>query len=83
MKRVLFLKIFGGYVLVLLVFSGLILAFALGTIRSHYERSQAGSLENLGRALIPEVDVFLEANDRLGLDAFSKRRLPGSAPASP
>jgi two-component system phosphate regulon sensor histidine kinase PhoR len=73
MKRAIFLKVFGGYVLLILLLSVLILAFSFASIRRHYERTEAISLENLGRALTPEVDPFLDAGDRDGLDAFLKK----------
>jgi len=73
MRRAIFLKIFGGYVLLILLISALILVFSFASIRRHFERTEALSLENLGRALTPEVDPFLDADDRAGLDAFLKK----------
>jgi two-component system phosphate regulon sensor histidine kinase PhoR len=76
MNRPIFLKVFGGYVLVILIVSGLILAFSFASIRAHFERAEARSLESLGRALLPNVEAFLEANDAAGLDAFLKKTGP-------
>ncbi|MBM3293750.1 MAG: HAMP domain-containing protein [Candidatus Aminicenantes bacterium] len=76
MKRAIFLKIFGGCVLLILLIGALSLAFSFTLIRSHYERAEARSLESLGQALLPDVETHLDAGDAEGLDAYVKRMGP-------
>jgi two-component system phosphate regulon sensor histidine kinase PhoR len=73
MKRAIFLKIFGGSVLLILLVGGLSLAFSFRLIRTHYERAEARNLESLGRALLPDVEAFLDANDADGLEGYIKK----------
>jgi two-component system phosphate regulon sensor histidine kinase PhoR len=73
MKRILFLKVFGVYVLVIAVLGALIAAFSFSSIKAYYERDEARGLESLGRALTVGVDPLLDAGDRAGLDALLKK----------
>ena len=72
MKKI-FFKIFGGYVILILAISLLILAFSLSTTRKHYQETLAQELENLGRALTHDVILYLEKNQNQELDAYLKR----------
>jgi len=71
MKRI-FFKIFGGYVILVLAISLLILLFSLSTTRKHYQETLAQELENLGRALSHEVSLYLEKSQIRELDAYLK-----------
>lgn len=71
MRRI-FLKIFGGYVVLILAISVLILILSLSTIRNHYQETLALELENLGRALKHDVSLYLEKGQNRELDAFLK-----------
>jgi hypothetical protein len=72
MKKI-FFKIFGGYVILIVTISFLILTFSLSTIRNHYEETLAQELENLGRALSHDVILYLEKNQNQELDGYLKR----------
>jgi len=50
-----FLKIFGGFGLLILVLSVLTIFFSFSVIRTHYDRRLATDLEHLGRAITPDV----------------------------
>jgi two-component system phosphate regulon sensor histidine kinase PhoR len=50
-----FLKIFGGFGVLVLALSVLIVSFSFSIIRSHYDRRQATELEHLGRAITPDI----------------------------
>jgi len=70
--RKIFLKIFGGYVILILAISVLILILSLSTIRNHYQETLAVEMENLGRALSHDVSPYLEKGQNRELDAFLK-----------
>ena len=73
MRRSIFFKIFGGYLLVTLVLSGLILAFSFAGIRQFYIDSAAGDLRNLGVAVeTGATPLVVEKNYRV-LDALIKK----------
>jgi two-component system phosphate regulon sensor histidine kinase PhoR len=73
MKKSIFLKVFGCYVVIILAISALILTFSFSTIRRHYEGTLAQELENLGRALNVNIHSFLEDGRTRELDAFLKK----------
>jgi two-component system, OmpR family, phosphate regulon sensor histidine kinase PhoR len=73
MKKSIFVKIFGCFLSIILILSGLILAFSFNTIKGHYIESTASHLINLGIALEEEVAPLLEKNDAGKLDALAKR----------
>lgn len=73
MKRSIFLKMFGGFGLLILAMSGLIALFSFATIRSRFQDNLAQDLENLGRALAYPVQEFLGQGRRPELDAFIKK----------
>ena len=73
MKRTIFLKLFGGYALIVLLAAGLIFLLSSASIRTSYEDSSARNLESLGRAIQPDVETFLEAGRTADLDAFVKQ----------
>ena len=73
MKRTIFLKLFGGYALILLLAAGLIFLLSSASVRRSHEDSAARNLEALGRALQPDVDALLDSGRTADLDAFVKQ----------
>jgi len=73
MKKPVFFKVFGSYVVIILVISGVILVFSFSTIRRNYEETLALELENLGRALNARILSLLEKKEAQELDAFLKK----------
>jgi len=73
MKRSIFLKMFGGFGLLILAMSGLIALLSFATIRSHVQDNLAQELEYLGRALSRDVQGFLEQGQTADMDAFLKK----------
>jgi len=57
----LFLKIFGGFGLLVLALSVLTVFFSFSIIRTHYDRRLATELEHLGRAIAPDIHRLLDA----------------------
>jgi len=72
MKKI-FFKIFGGFVLLILILSVLFLTFSFSMIRSHYQKTTAQELEILGREMSHEILAYLEKGENAELDAFLKR----------
>ncbi len=54
-NRGLFLKIIGGFGLMILALSALVTFISFGIIRSHYDRRLATELEHVGQAITPDV----------------------------
>lgn len=73
MKKPIFLKVFGGYAIIILAISVLIVALSFSTIRSHYEETLAQEMEYLGRALNVNVLPLVESGQAQDLDAFLKK----------
>lgn len=73
MKKPIFFKVFGSYVVIILVMSAVISVFSFSTIRTHYEETLALELENVGRALNARILTLLEKEGPQELDAFLKR----------
>lgn len=74
MKKSIFLKVFGSYVLLLFSLTVLFLLFSFRTIKSHYLNTLARDLENLGRVMHPTVLSLLEGRRFAELDAFLKKQ---------
>jgi len=72
MKRSLFLKIFGGYFLVVFLLSIVILLFSFSTIRSHYLNTLTKDLERLAQVLKGRVIPYMEESRFHELDRLSK-----------
>jgi len=72
MKRSIFLKIFGGYLIISLALAFLILLFAFNAFRSFYLDTLANDLQNLGNSLKLQVAPLLRENRYAELDAFLK-----------
>jgi len=60
LKRSLFLKIFGGFGLMILLMSVLTTFISFGIIRSHYHRRLATELEHVGRAMTLDILRLME-----------------------
>jgi two-component system, OmpR family, phosphate regulon sensor histidine kinase PhoR len=73
MRRSIFLKIFGGYLLVTLILAGLILAFSFAGIREFYIESATRDLRNLGVALETSTTPLVRERKYQELDALVKR----------
>ena len=76
MKRSIFLKMFGGFGLLILAMSGLISLLSWASIRSHVQDNLAQELEYLGRAISYDVRGFLEQGRTAEMDAFLKKEAP-------
>ena len=61
-KRSLFLKIFGGFGLMILLTSVLSTLISFGIIRAHYHRRLATELEHVGRAMTPDILRLLDGS---------------------
>ena len=72
MKRSLFLKIFGGYLIISLALTLLILLFAFNTFRNFYLDTLASDLHNLGESLKFRVTPLLKDKKYAELDDFLK-----------
>ena len=70
MKRSIFLKVFGGYIGLLLLLAAAFLLFSFGTIKRHYMNTLAGELENVGRALAGRIFDLLDRDRRADLESF-------------
>jgi two-component system phosphate regulon sensor histidine kinase PhoR len=70
MKRSIFLKTFGGYVLIILVLVGSILLSAFGYVRSRTVEILAASQERLARALGPTVTADMARGDLSDLESY-------------
>ncbi len=73
MKRTIFLKVFGGFLVVILVFTCFLLLFSLSTIKNFYIDTLARDLEHLGQALKLKVIPYLEDDRQEELDGFIKK----------
>jgi len=70
MKKSIFIKVFGGYVILLLLLAAVFLLFSFGTIKRHYMDTLAQELEYIGRSLDVRIFEYLD-QDRLGdLETF-------------
>jgi two-component system phosphate regulon sensor histidine kinase PhoR len=72
MRRSLFLKIFGGVCLIIVILVALILFVSSRNIRSHYLDTLAQSLEKLGASLRSQVMLYLEQGRVEELDRWAK-----------
>jgi len=73
MKIPIFYKIFGGYILIIVVLSSLIIFFSFTTIRENYIDSLTENLKNFGKTLSFKVIDLLERKDYQGLNSLSKK----------
>lgn len=72
MKKSLFVKSLGGYLLVIILLSVLILFFSFRTIREHYIESLTGDLTHLCFTLETKITILVAEKRFPELDAFIK-----------
>jgi len=70
MKKSIFIKVFGGYVLLLLLLSAVFLLFSFSTIKRHYLDTLAGDLEDVGRTLDVRIFDYLDQGRLADLETF-------------
>lgn len=73
MKRSLFLKIFSGFLLIIIVLSICFFLFSFNTIKSHSIDTLANDLENLGNPILLLILPFLESKQYEELNALVKK----------
>lgn len=73
MKTPLFTKIFGGYLVAIVIFALLMPIFAFKPVRNLYLRLFTENLQNLAVTLQPEIDRLFQTGRYTELDAFVKR----------
>jgi len=76
MRQSLFLKLFFGILLIIVLLTGLILLSTQRNIRSHYLDTLAQNLRKMGEILKPRVMNFLEEDQTEELDAWIKDQAP-------
>jgi len=72
MKKNIFLKLFGGYVVIVVSLSILILGFSFSRIRTYYEGTLAQDLTHLCLALAADVQGFLDRGQTREMDVYVK-----------
>jgi two-component system phosphate regulon sensor histidine kinase PhoR len=70
MKKSIFFKVFGGYVILLLLLAVVFLLFSFSTIKRHYLDTMARELENIGRTLDARIFDYLDRDRLPDLEAF-------------
>jgi two-component system phosphate regulon sensor histidine kinase PhoR len=70
MKKSIFFKVFGGYVILLLLLAAVFLLFSFSTIKRHYMDTLAHELENVGRTLDVRIFDYLDRNRLPDLETF-------------
>ncbi len=73
MRRTIFLKLFGGCALIILLAAGLIFLLSSASVRESTEDTSARSLESLGRAIQADVESFLDDGRTAELETFVKQ----------
>ena len=71
-KKSIFFKIFGGYLLLTTALCGLIIVFSYYVIRSSNIETKAQELTDLAMALKAEVTPLVESNNTSQLEVFTK-----------
>ncbi|HPE45959.1 MAG TPA: HAMP domain-containing protein, partial [Deltaproteobacteria bacterium] len=72
MRRPIFLKIFGGFLLVALSLAALMLVTSYEVIRSHYIRATAGNLESIGIPLRHDFAPVIATGDEQKLNRIAR-----------
>jgi two-component system, OmpR family, phosphate regulon sensor histidine kinase PhoR len=70
MKKSIFIKVFGGYVILLLLLSAVFLLFSFRTIKRYYLDTLAHDLENVARTLDARIFDYLDNNRLEELEGF-------------
>jgi len=72
MKKRIFFKVFGGYIVLLFLLAVVFLLFSFSTIKRHYLDTLALELENIGRTLDVRIFDYLDRNLLPELEGFLK-----------
>jgi two-component system, OmpR family, phosphate regulon sensor histidine kinase PhoR len=72
MKRTIFFKLFGGYLLITVALAALILIFSFQTIRSHYINHLTNNLKSIGNTFGWEITPLLEQKKFQKIDSLAK-----------
>lgn len=72
MKKSIFFKVFGGYLILILVLSGAFLIFSFSTVKRYYVETLAHDLEKMGHSLDARVFSYLDRTSHSDLEAFLK-----------
>ena len=72
MKRSIFLKVFGGYLLIILALTVVILILSYSAIRNFHLETLGRDLENLGASLRFKIVSYFEGNRFEEMDSFVK-----------
>jgi two-component system, OmpR family, phosphate regulon sensor histidine kinase PhoR len=72
MKKSIFFKIFGGYLLLTTALCGLIIVFSYYVVRSSHIETKAQELTDLSMALKAEITPFVESKNTSQLEVFTK-----------
>ena len=70
MKKSIFFKVFGGYVILVLLLAIVFLLFSFSSIKRHYMDTLARELENIGRTLDLRIFEYLDQNRLPELESF-------------
>jgi two-component system phosphate regulon sensor histidine kinase PhoR len=70
MRKSIFFKVFGGYVVLLVLLSAAFLFFSFSTIKRHYLDTLGRDLENIGYSLEARVFGFVDENRLSDLESF-------------
>lgn len=73
MKRSIFLKTFGGYLLIIVLLVFLVLVTAFGFMRTRFLDSQASDQVKLARALEPDITDYLNRNALGDMEVFFRK----------
>lgn len=72
MKRTIFSKLFGGYLLITIALAALILILSFQTIKSHYINFLTNNLKNVGNTFSWEITPLLEQKKYQKIDSLTK-----------
>ncbi len=70
MRQSIFFKVFGGYVVLLILLSAVFLLFSFSTIKRYYLNTLARDLENIGHTLDARVFSYFDENRLSRLETF-------------
>jgi two-component system phosphate regulon sensor histidine kinase PhoR len=70
MRKSLFWKVFGGYLIIITLFAAVLLLYSFKAIRTAYVEDQALHLKNLAEVFMPRIASILKAEGAAGLEPF-------------
>jgi two-component system phosphate regulon sensor histidine kinase PhoR len=74
MRKSIFLRVFGGYVILFVLLAAVFLLFSFGTIKNYYLDTRAQELERIGRALDSQVSSLLESGRLAEMEVFVREQ---------